>query len=138
MRRLEFQAYIKGENEHPDVKNKIVKVLEIDFEGKEIIYKHKKTRWVSKFKNIELRQFTGFKDKNNKKIYEGDVIKIFDRYNVFVSRVKYHAGSFSIRLPEGYSYGPGIWSMRDIEEELEILGNIYENPDMAKVTSCPA
>ena len=62
-----------------------------------------------------LMQYTGLKDKNGKEIYEGDVLK--GRYN---GAVEWSTSSVCY----------GGWT--DFWKESEIIGNIYENPDLIK------
>lgn len=76
---------------------------------------------------IAVQQFTGLLDKNGKEIYEGDVI----RTERCTFEVVYQECEF------GRTTGNGIVSLntvRDYEgEELEVIGNIYENPELVKV-----
>ena len=81
------------------------------------------------------RQFTGLKDKNGKEIYEGDIGKRTMKMPRFKQEMQilvdcweivFDKGAFSTRLfgsdkPSRYS---------DRFEEIEIIGNIYENPEL--------
>ncbi len=68
-------------------------------------------------------QCTGLKDKNGKLIYEGDVLK--DEDGNFDS-LYWKEGCFIID-----SYMPS-YECLSRTEELEVIGNIYENPELLK------
>lgn len=81
-----------------------------------------------------LGQYTGLKDKNGKEIYEGDLFNAYINgvgcYEVFFS-----CGSFKMR----YKLSNGLHTWGNIDrciqclEEFgcfEVIGNIYENPDL--------
>lgn len=74
-----------------------------------------------------LCQFTGLLDKNGKEIYEGDVIKsIILRYPKEYT-VVYSRSSFVLKenIPDD-----DIRISMDDSYEMDIIGNIYENPDL--------
>ncbi len=74
-----------------------------------------------------LMQYTGLKDKNGKEIYEGDIV--LNKYGNVCEMVFRHHGFYYTR--------PG-WKTRLAHpngEELEVVGNIYENPEL--LTSAP-
>jgi hypothetical protein len=68
-----------------------------------------------------VQQFTGLKDKNGKEIYEGDILALASVANGIVASVKYREASFLFGDSPLY---------QDRASCLEIIGNIYENPDL--------
>nr|DAI73955.1 MAG TPA: YopX protein [Caudoviricetes sp.] len=87
--------------------------------------------------NIILMQSTGLKDKNGKEIFEGDII----RYNIDVVDIKRHQtlGFYTVLDGGEGFFGDGM-SIDDFEEDAkefsktaEIIGNIYENPELLEV-----
>lgn len=84
--------------------------------------------------NIKARNLhTGLKDKNGKEIYEGDVIE----FEYGRGKVEFDEGMFQYRPATGNS-----WKIEEgvtcsayypvTEAKVEIIGNIYENPDLLK------
>lgn len=76
-------------------------------------------------RDCALMQFTGLKDKNGKEIYEGDILES-DNENFATGVVVYDDGRFAIKKPNGkiISYDHTIWTA------YEVIGNIYENPEL--------
>lgn len=72
----------------------------------------------------EVMQYTNLKDKNGKEIYEGDILK--DKYRT-PGEVQWHD-----TLGAWFWDGGFEWGM--IENPLEVIGNIYENPGL--IPSC--
>lgn len=90
------------------------------------------TRWSSYFSFIEmpLMQYSGLKDKNGKEIYEGDILLCVDELDGTTIRkgyVIFERGSYWIDYEPSYLVGNDIM---DEDIEYEIIGNIYENPDL--------
>lgn len=65
--------------------------------------------------NCTISQYTGLKDKNGKEIYEGDIIKIFSHHNLLAQ----------VTIPGIYEL---LWTGESTV--IEIIGNIYENPEL--------
>ena len=88
---------------------------------------HKENLWeISDAKRFELMQYTGFKDKNAKEIYEGDIIRWHD-IETFDYLITYTDGVFCLNeMPDS-----NFWHHREIiSERWEVIGNIYKNPEL--------
>lgn len=84
-------------------------------------------------------QYTGMKDKNGKMIYEGDIVKFMvlrkEEYGFYSFIEKEFTGEIywdnKVRSYEIKSKENGNYVMcRRLEETIEIIGNIYENPEL--------
>ena len=79
-------------------------------------------------KQCILIPYTGFKDKNQKKIYEGNIVK---SNNEFKHKwvVEFRNGSFLCKCIHSPRAFQSLYR-RSKSKSLEIIGNIYENPEM--------
>jgi uncharacterized phage protein (TIGR01671 family) len=104
--------------------------------------------------SVELMQFTGLLDKNGKEIYEGDwvVLTITDRFehsdnipedcwgkiksqDIFEGEVINSAPTFGIKTKgcnEGEIEAQVCGNNVNYGIEIEVIGNIYENPELLK------
>lgn len=70
----------------------------------------------------KLMQFTGLRDKNGKEIYEGDILQYTDNFNRPITGVVQYLGNgFWIEEKDETHYMPN---------DREVIGNIYENPEL--------
>ena len=71
----------------------------------------------------ELSQYTGLKDKNSKEIYEGDIVGLSNGTS-YKYMVVFAFGCFMVRNKDGIC--------RNLYEivDPEVIGNIYENPEL--------
>lgn len=74
---------------------------------------------------IEM-QYTGLKDVNGKEIYEGDIVISQDGEKC---RIDFYSGSFNATYLPPADWDP-MEPCRYLDEEFEVIGNIYENPEL--------
>ena len=77
-----------------------------------------------------LMQSTGLLDKNGKEIFEGDIIKMSKDVSVdttYYEVVRRRGGAYSL---ESKQHGCDLWIRHT---DCEIIGNIYENPELLEV-----
>ena len=74
--------------------------------------------------DIEIMQYTGLKDKNGTEIYEGDIINQDSKCgykNYVMEMIKTHASD---------DMGVDMFGYVDVDNACEVIGNIYENPEL--------
>lgn len=78
--------------------------------------------------NYKVMQYTGLKDKNGKEIYEGDIVNYsHPRTNEIIRTVTFKHGAFGI---EGIYEKTHIIFGNILDSHIEVIGNIYENPEL--------
>ena len=130
MREIKFRLLDKKENKVVYTRDVIINIhgdiFEYDFEKQNYVETN----------NYNILQYTGLKDKNGKKIYEGDILR-------YISKWLDHPRDFIVKFKDGFFGQEEINRFGYIEEgheidiwidweELEIIGNIYENPELLK------
>lgn len=86
-------------------------------------------------------QFTGLTDKNGKKVFDGDILKFTDTNDDYewIGRVEFgnpnaeYNWGFQLVYIEGVKPNTDILCWFDMEETgafAEIIGNIYDNPEL--------
>ncbi|MDB4314527.1 YopX family protein [bacterium] len=120
MREIKFRAWLPEENEwegaaliemeYASAEENNPSIRPFHLEGKKFI----------------LEQHTGLKDKNDKEIYEGDIISKSGAYVLWSKRLACWAFNFKgVKSPET----PFFY---ETKENLEVVGNIHENPELLK------
>lgn len=75
-----------------------------------------------------LMQYTGLKDKNGYEIYEGDIVNCSSGCPHVVEWVQAYGGTYWGGMPAFYL--SGLNSGYAWNEQEEVIGNIYENPEL--------
>lgn len=81
-------------------------------------------------KQAELMQSTGLKDKNGVDVYQGDIIKCTSGCPHEVIWLEEYGGTFIGGMPAWYLSGLNNGYSWTGEEE--VIGNVYENPELLK------
>lgn len=117
MREIKFRAWDGKQMHYKDF-------MAISLEGKRYTYSDE--TWWTDYSNdpwgelgdVELMQFTGLYDKNGKEIWEGDILK--SKIMKTLMPVKWYSESAGFHL---------AWI---VGHNVEVIGNIYEHPDLLK------
>ena len=84
------------------------------------------------FEDVEFMENTGLKDKNGRYIYEGDIVTVNGTWNCIIeynqSSCAFVLKSIDSRWSTGY-----FGNYDDIEEMLEVIGNVYENEELVEI-----
>ncbi|MEF2572150.1 MAG: YopX family protein [Streptococcus salivarius] len=115
-------------------------IMYINFEENQICVKTLFFERASRydFDDVVLMQSTGFRDKNGKEIFEGDIVKVTDgdeRTNFPDGGIGTICGLDEIFM--WYIDGQVHNGLFDISQEyyIEVIGNIYENQELLEVSS---
>lgn len=116
MREIKFRAWDREKEE-------IAKVTSINLEDYEVRMEDEECRrWSAPYPYVcKLMQWTGVKDKHEKEIYEGDIVKTKEH----MGQIIYSKGMFFIDVEGDY-----LLPIYNVSEFMEVIGNIYENPEL--------
>ena len=131
MREIGYRAWLKEEKRYIYPKlilndfGSVVEVAynDIDINSDELIER----RLI--IEDVVLEQFTGLRDKNRKRIYEGDIVKevIGEKFTIWEVRYCQDECCFGLHYIRGALYGD---SLLDSDSQYEVIGNIHKNKDL--------
>jgi uncharacterized phage protein (TIGR01671 family) len=84
-------------------------------------------------KDLTFMQFTGFQDKHGKDIYEGDIIHTNNGVRRMVTYSKHSVFPCIIVNPKHPGQVGDAWGIDwavENDQSCEVVGNIYENPEL--------
>ena len=125
MREIKFMAFFKADE-------RIYEVTSIDFVNKEVTLWDKETavNFEASFKDIELLQFAGFKDKNSVEIYTGYIV----RWDLLIYEICFDCGFYMRDLSKIVPDIPITKGCKNASGGFEVLGSIYGSAKISKDT----
>jgi uncharacterized phage protein (TIGR01671 family) len=143
MREIKFRVWIKEESKmiYLDDKNNDVEInflsnltsnhetyWEVNTKVSDHLHAHMTQYFDSRNDENVLMQYTGLKDRNGKEIYEGDILNM--TYHGSVSIVKPEIKGVVIFERCSFIIEENGISLGKIGRSLEVIGNIYMNPEL--------
>ena len=76
-----------------------------------------------------IRQYTGLTDKNGKKIFEGDIMPVWEQGEEYNYKVIYNGDCFMLSMLDSEQ---GSYPLSTKNVMSEVIGNIHDNPELLK------
>ena len=95
-----------------------------------IIPEYASALYVNEVDPSTVGQYTGMKDKNGKRIFEGDVAKVLQGKDKDIAYVGFENGAFMLYPKTGNIYERTLWEYWYNDWDVEVIGNITDNPEL--------
>lgn len=138
MREIEFRAWLRNEKRMVNIQDLILNGTGVV--GFQESNKNPITDGGYHFIMFELMQYTGLKDKNGKKIFEGDIVRTYrlnadkyleDRtreYDEFIGVITWNEVYLEYYIQKNSNEYEDV--LKPFELHYEVIGNIYENKEL--------
>ena len=131
-REIKFRAWDKNKNKF--IPTNTWAIVQTDFKAFGVMLKDWEDYREGEYfysNSQELSQYTGLKDKNGKDIYDGDIIRQGGDLCIVQSCVGGFDCQMLIELKNGGTIEGSTYNFSFLSETYcEIIGNIYENPEL--------
>lgn len=79
-----------------------------------------------------IGQYTGLTDKNGKKIFEGDIVRLVYNADEHIYQVVYDVSELDFKATNGKEEYRNNFQYLTCCDEVEVTGNIHDNPELAE------
>ena len=95
-----------------------------------IIPEYASSLYVNEVDPSTVGQYTSLKDKNGKRIFDGDIAKVLQGKDKDIAYVGFENGAFMLYPKTGNIYERTLWEYWYNDWDVEIIGNITDNPEL--------